>query len=91
MEEGLFLLRCQNSEVSRKKTSVIRLGVDEFRCLARELVGFCSAKGDPPWVSTFKVVGDVVRGNLGDACSKPLMGWRLDLAEFDPTRTRPKI
>lgn len=74
--EGLFLSRCQNSKVGRKKTSVIRLGVDEFRCLARELAGFCFAKGDPLWVSTFKVLGKVVRGSLGDACSKPQMGWR---------------
>jgi len=43
------------SEVSRKKTSVIRLGVDEFKWLARELVRFYSAKGDPLWVRTFKM------------------------------------
>ena len=35
-EEGLFLFKV--SEVSRKKTSVIRLGDDEFRWLTRELV-----------------------------------------------------
>ena len=40
------------------ETSVIRLGVDEFGWLARELVRFCSAKGDPLWERTIKVGSD---------------------------------
>jgi len=43
------------SEVSRKTISAIRLGIDEFRWLARELVRFCYAKGDPLWVRAFRM------------------------------------
>jgi len=36
-------------ETNRNRSSVIRLGVEEFRWLAREIMLFCSAKGDPLW------------------------------------------
>jgi len=33
---------------------VIKLQLDEFRWLAREMVHFCSSKGEPLWVRTFR-------------------------------------
>jgi len=43
------------SEVNRKGSSVTRLGGEEFRWLASEMVvRFCAVKGDPLWVRTFK-------------------------------------
>jgi len=42
------------AEVSKRRVFVIKLRFDEFRWLAREMVRFCSSKGEPLWVGTFK-------------------------------------
>jgi len=42
------------SEVSKRRVFVIKLQIDEFRWLAREMVCFCSSKGEPLWVSIFR-------------------------------------
>jgi len=42
------------AEVSKRRVFVINLQLDEFRWLAREMVRFCSSKGEPLWVRTFK-------------------------------------
>lgn len=42
------------SEVIKRRLSVIKPQVDEFRCLAREIVHFCSSKGEPLWARTFR-------------------------------------
>ena len=41
------------SEVGKRRVFVIKLQLDEFRWLAREMVCFCSSKGEPLWVRTF--------------------------------------
>ena len=42
------------AEVSKRRVFVINLQLDEFRWLAREMVRFCSSKGEPLWVRTFR-------------------------------------
>ena len=42
------------AEVSKGRVFVINLQLDEFRWLARELVRFCSSKGELFWVRTFR-------------------------------------
>jgi len=42
------------AEVSKGRVFVINLQLDEFRWLAREMVRFCSSKGEPLWVRTFR-------------------------------------
>jgi len=41
-------------EFNRRSRSFIKLSFQEFRWLAIEIVHFCSSKGDPLWVRTFK-------------------------------------
>ena len=41
-EKGAFPFNVSDSEVNRKRSSVIRLGVEEFTWLAREMVRSCS-------------------------------------------------
>ena len=42
------------AEVSKRRVFVINLQLDEFRWLAREMARFCSSKGEPLWVRTFR-------------------------------------
>jgi len=41
-------------ESSRRSRAFIRLNIQEYRWLAVEMVRFCSSKGEPLWVRTFK-------------------------------------
>jgi len=51
-EEGPFPFRVVES--SRRSASFIKLSVQGYRWLAIETVRFCSSKGEPPWVRTYK-------------------------------------
>ena len=49
---GAFTFRI--TEFSRRRRFSVSLSIEEFRWLAVELVRFCSSKGDPFWVRTFR-------------------------------------
>ena len=49
---GAFPFRI--TEFSRRRRFSVLLNIEEFRWLAVELVRFCSSKGDPFWVRTFR-------------------------------------
>ena len=51
-EGGVFPFRI--TEFSRRRRFFVSLNFEEFRWLAVELVHFCSSKGDPFWVRTFR-------------------------------------
>jgi len=42
------------SKVNKRRVFVIEFQLDEFRWLAREMPCFCSSKGEPLWVRTFR-------------------------------------
>lgn len=51
-EQGAFPFRVVESR--RQSTSLIKLRVQGYRWLAIETVRFCSSKGEPSWVRTYK-------------------------------------
>jgi len=51
-DEGAFPFRVM--ETSRRRRVFVKLTRQEYRWLAVEMVRFCSSKGEPLWVRTFK-------------------------------------
>ena len=51
---GAGVLPFKTTEFSRRRRFFVSLTIEEFWWLAIELVRFCSSKGDPFWVRTFR-------------------------------------
>jgi len=55
-EEKVVAFPFRVSKVSKRRVFVIKLQIDEFKWLTREMVHFCFAKGEPLWVRTFRTL-----------------------------------